>query len=98
MINLKMQREFIAKLILIVFNNNLDLSVIFILISANVLQQNHYQFNELEMKTCMKLSLVFTHLFYEFDVLVRFENDSYQYSFNEDGTISLDNVKLIEVV
>jgi uncharacterized protein (TIGR02217 family) len=35
---------------------------------------------------------------FEFDVLVRFENDSYQYSFNEDGTISLDNVKLIEVV
>jgi len=35
---------------------------------------------------------------FEFDVPVRFENDSYQYSFNEDGTISLDNVKLIEVV
>ena len=35
---------------------------------------------------------------FEFDVSVRFENDSYQYSFNEDGTISLDNVKLIEVV
>jgi uncharacterized protein (TIGR02217 family) len=36
-------------------------------------------------------------LSYEFDVLVRFDKDSFQYSFNEDGTISLDDVKLIEV-
>lgn len=35
---------------------------------------------------------------FEFDISVRFERDSYQYSFNSDGTISLDDVKLIEVI
>lgn len=35
---------------------------------------------------------------FEFDVPVRFEKDSFQYSFNEDGTISLDDVRLVEVV
>lgn len=35
---------------------------------------------------------------FEFDVPVRFEKDSFQYSFNEDGTISLDDVRLVEVL
>jgi uncharacterized protein (TIGR02217 family) len=35
---------------------------------------------------------------FEFDVPVRFDKDSFQYSFNEDGTISLDDVELIEVL
>jgi len=34
---------------------------------------------------------------FEFDVPVRFVQDSFQYSFNEDGTIAVDNVELIEV-
>jgi len=34
---------------------------------------------------------------FEFDVPVRFEQDSFQYSFNKDGTISLDDVRLVEV-
>ena len=35
---------------------------------------------------------------FEFDVPVRFDKDSFQYSFNEDGTISLDDVRLVEVL
>jgi len=35
---------------------------------------------------------------FEFDVPVRFANDSFTYSFNQDGTISLDNAELIEVL
>lgn len=35
---------------------------------------------------------------FEFDVPVRFEKDSFHYSFNEDGTISLDDVRLVEVL
>ena len=35
---------------------------------------------------------------YEFNVLVRFDKDTFQYSFNEDGTISLDDIRLMEVV
>ena len=41
-----------------------------------------------------------TELFanFEFDVPVRFDKDSFQYSFNQDGTISLDDVRLVEVL
>ena len=35
---------------------------------------------------------------FEFDVPVRFANDSFEYSFNQDGTISLDKAELIEVL
>lgn len=35
---------------------------------------------------------------FEFDVPVRFEKDSFQYSFSQDGTIALDNVRLVEVL
>lgn len=35
---------------------------------------------------------------FDFDVMVRFNKDSFQYSFNNDGTISLDDVNLVEVV
>ena len=35
---------------------------------------------------------------FEFDVPVRFDKDSFQYSFNQDGTISLDDVRLVEVL
>lgn len=35
---------------------------------------------------------------FEFDVPVRFMHDSFQYSFNRDGTILLDNAELIEVL
>jgi uncharacterized protein (TIGR02217 family) len=35
---------------------------------------------------------------FEFDVAVRFASDSFQYSFNADGTTSLDNVEMIEVI
>ncbi len=35
---------------------------------------------------------------FEFDVIVRFNNDSFEYSFNDDGTISLDNIEMIEVL
>lgn len=34
---------------------------------------------------------------FEFDVPVRFVDDSFQYSFNKDATITIDNVELIEV-
>ena len=41
-----------------------------------------------------------TELFanFEFDVPVRFDKDSFQYSFNQDGTILLDDVRLVEVL
>jgi uncharacterized protein (TIGR02217 family) len=35
---------------------------------------------------------------FEFDVPVRFAHDNFSYSFNQDGTISLDNAELIEVL
>ncbi len=35
---------------------------------------------------------------FEFDVPVRFANDSFEYSFKKDGTISLDKAELIEVL
>lgn len=35
---------------------------------------------------------------FEFDVPVRFANDSFEYSFNQDGTISLNNAELVEVL
>ncbi len=35
---------------------------------------------------------------FEFDVPVRFANDNFEYSFNQDGTISLDKAELIEVL
>ncbi|RTK92289.1 MAG: TIGR02217 family protein [Rickettsiales bacterium] len=35
---------------------------------------------------------------FEFNVVVRFNNDSFEYSFNDDGTISLDNIEMIEVI
>jgi len=35
---------------------------------------------------------------FEFDVPVRFADDSLEYSFNQDGTISLDEAELIEVL
>jgi uncharacterized protein (TIGR02217 family) len=35
---------------------------------------------------------------FEFDVPVRFVNDNLEYSFNQDGTISLDKAELIEVL
>jgi uncharacterized protein (TIGR02217 family) len=35
---------------------------------------------------------------FQFDVPVRFDKDNFQYDFNEDGTISLDDVRLIEVL
>ena len=35
---------------------------------------------------------------FEFDVPVRFVNDSFEYSFNIDGTISLDKIEMIEVI
>ncbi|MDC0865088.1 DUF2460 domain-containing protein, partial [Rickettsiaceae bacterium] len=34
---------------------------------------------------------------FEFDVAVRFVNDDFQYHFNQDNTIALDDVELIEV-
>ena len=34
---------------------------------------------------------------FEFDTAVRFVNDDFQYSFNQDNTITLNNVELIEV-
>jgi uncharacterized protein (TIGR02217 family) len=35
---------------------------------------------------------------FEFDVPVRFVHDNFSYSFNTDGTISLDNAEMIEVL
>lgn len=35
---------------------------------------------------------------FEFDVPVRFAHDNFSYSFNHDGSISLNNVELIEVL
>ncbi|GAB4164477.1 MAG: DUF2460 domain-containing protein [Rickettsiaceae bacterium] len=35
---------------------------------------------------------------FEFDVPVRFANDHFNYSFNTDGTISLDDVDMVEVI
>jgi len=35
---------------------------------------------------------------FEFDVPVRFVNDSFQYSFSSDGSIRLEDIELIEVV
>jgi len=38
------------------------------------------------------------HANFEFDVVVRFSQDSFTYSFNSDGTIGLENIELIEVL
>ena len=35
---------------------------------------------------------------FEFDVVVRFAQDSFSYSFNNDGTIGLESIELIEVL
>ena len=45
------------------------------------------------LPTGVKLVAIF-----EFDVPVRFANDNFEYSFNKDGTISLDKAELIEVL
>ncbi len=35
---------------------------------------------------------------FKFDIQVRFDNDEFDYKFADDGTIMLENVKLIEVI
>lgn len=35
---------------------------------------------------------------FEFNVQVRFVNDNFEYEFNDDGTISLNNIEMIEVI